>query len=212
MKPSFLLIAALVFLPKAAHPQTGSAVGKINLDGHIQAQEWKNAQTHSLQRGGTVSIQQDSEFVYIGIKALRSGWTHVYVARGNSVFVLHASAALGTAEYAYDGSHWKLKQQFIWELRDEGLTKEETRRRIEFLKKRDWVGTVNGMHETDQEIILRRSAFDGPIAVLHASDAASPHFWPAGLSDGTLHRDLIYGTAPDSLSFDISHWSDLDQP
>lgn len=207
MKFSLLTILALAF--ELSFSQSAASVGLIVLDGAVDEREWAQAPTFPLQHGGTVSLQHDSEFVYIGIRPVRQGWTHVYVTRGTSVFVLHASAALGTAVYEAGEDRWKLKQQFNWELRDRDLTEEAIRRRNEFLLKRNWVGTVSGMHRTDQEIILRRSAFDGVIAVVHASDAKSPHFWPPKLSDGTLHRDLIFGNAPDSIMFDLSQWETL---
>jgi hypothetical protein len=67
-------------------------------------------------------LKLEGNFLYVGMHGTSHGWCHVYVTAGDTIFVHHASAALGTATYLLKGELWQPQQTFVWELRERTFT------------------------------------------------------------------------------------------
>ena len=206
-------IAGFIILCCTALSAQQPAQLAITLDGNIDKEEWKNAATYKMQQDGEVRIMTDSLFVYVAVAGKGNGWSHVYTKHGATVEVLHASAALGASRYIAGANNmWKATQSFTWELRDTGMTENAVKSRLAYLHKNGWVATINLMHPTDQEYVISRSLFDSPsmrIAVARAVDSNSPHRWPGTLQDGTVVKELVFGTTVEILSFKPEQWAEI---
>ncbi|MEO0558834.1 MAG: hypothetical protein AAF170_11695 [Bacteroidota bacterium] len=185
----------------------------VDMDGTLESTEWAQAHRLPLEGGGSVLLQHDSDAVYIGFEALPDGWAHVYLSESDSVHVLHASAALGTATYARQGDLWRPVRSFTWEVRGQTLTEELRAARRAFLSREGWAASTMAMGTPGEiEFRIERAWIDasdaiafvystGPDAILHS---------PEALSDATVAPLLVRGDTPDSLRFETPQWHQLD--
>jgi hypothetical protein len=91
---------------------------EIRLDGNMDVNEWKGAKTAGLKGGGKLHYLNNGTVLYVAVKGISKGWSHVYLAHNDTVSVMHASAALGAVQYLPQSNKWSTAQQFNWQLRD----------------------------------------------------------------------------------------------
>jgi hypothetical protein len=177
------------------------------LDGTIEPDEWQDASRQPLTGGGELYLKTDGESLYIAIRGSANGWSHVYLGDRFSVYVLHASAALGDARYERQRDQWSPARQFTWEMRNsKDRTPEE---KSAYLASHGWLANSvdrGAQREYRIPLSLLRSR---RIAVVFASDPAVPQYWPSSLKDGTLAGELLRGTVPAGVTFDTSQWAEL---
>lgn len=180
------------------------------LDGKIGDGEWEQALKQDLTGGGHLYLQHNGDHLYVAMHGVEPGWGHVYLLDGDSLRVLHASAALGMAVYT-KGSDLSsnLSRTFVWEMRDPELTATAMATRTAYLEKHGWVATTGVMgtpeiveYQIDKRLLTSASV----LALVYAATPENPLFWPSSLQDATLNADLVRGTPPDNLAFDISRW------
>jgi hypothetical protein len=206
------LVLLYVVFVMSLSPQTAPQFA-ITLDGKVDPEEWKNASTHKLHQEGEVKIMTDAQYVYVGFRGAKLGWSHVYTLHGDTVEVLHASAALGSSRYvAGKDNKWAAVQSFNWELRDTSMSERAVSGRLEYLKKHGWVGSVVFMHpdRREQEYVISRALFNSPVmqvAALRASHPDTLQYWPAMLADATRASELVRGVTVDTLNFVPSQWA-----
>jgi len=186
----------------------------VSIDGRFSVEEWKDALRQELIGGGEAHLKQDGAYLYVCLRGSKQGWAHVYVTRGDTIFVLHASAALGTAIYRRSkGDVWQSVQEFSWTMRDTSLAREAMNAREKFLESHGWVAnTVRMGTPGTLEFKIVRKLFNGDtslLATLFASDPKSPQFWPPTLKDDCLAEKLIYGTTPADLKFNREGWAKI---
>jgi len=193
-------------------PLSSYSQDPIKLDGKIDPVEWKSADSFALDKGGTLRLKKDQSFLYIGLTGNDEGWSHVYLQKKDTIFVLHASAALGTAIYVNDGVRWNRVQTFQWGFKAMVYNDGTKKVMDDFLKANRWVANNNNIGTGKTlEYKIDLSAFNGieKIAFVFAADANEPHFFPKGLKDATISTDLVYGNPPDMLRFDPGSWWQL---
>lgn len=192
-------------IPKASAPI---------IDGKFGEDEWKNALEQKLVGGGELRLQHDENFLYVGVRGLKQGWSHVYVTAGDTIFVHHASAALGTATYLQKGESWQPQQTFVWELRERTFTPQAEAARAAYLESKGWLANNANMGTPGIiEFKIAPRFLQGEVvrlAVAFASDPASPQYWPQTLADDCRKRDLLFGSAPADLKFNRESWAKLE--
>jgi hypothetical protein len=206
MKTSFiiaLLICSVSFIP--------GNEDQIKLDGVLDANEWAGATAYDLSAGGKLYVLKQGNELYIGIRSTVAGWAHVYLHRGDSVQVLHASAALGKQVYKKAESSWKLQQKFNWELRDRVYSESLQEKQDRYFLQNGWVANNNNMG--DKYSFEFRISLQGEaglsFAALVTADGNSISAYPAQLPDDTLFKELVTGYSPDNLQFNPSAWAKL---
>ncbi len=216
----FILCLSVLGCINAAVSQTATRpvqVPKANaimIDGKLGEEEWKAALKQDLIGGGELRLQHDGNFLYAGVSNNKPGWSHLYVTDGDTIFVHHASAALGTTTYLQKGASWQPQQKFIWELRDRSFTPSAEAARAAYLKSKDWL--ANNMNMGTPGIIefkIARKFLKGEIvrlAVVFASDPATPQYWPETLTDDCRKRELVFGSSPADLKFNRESWANLE--
>lgn len=187
---------------------------KINADGKVSESEWSDAQSYELRGGGSVSVKSDSGYYYFLVRGLKDGWSHLYVSYNDTVYIFHASAALGTAVYVKnEGGYWEPGRTFSWNLRDTGTSVEAERLRNEFLSREHWLANTNRMGDHNiLEYKISRLKFPPSrilTAVVFADNGESVYCWPGKLRDSTVLKDLIWGTTPEKLKFNFSEWAEF---
>jgi len=186
----------------------------VSIDGRFSVEEWKDAVRQELIGGGEVHFKQDGAYLYVCLRGSKQGWGHVYVTRGDTVYVLHASAALGTAIYhRSNGGVWQPVQEFSWTMRDTSLSREAVNAREKFLQSYGWVANTVRMGTPGMlEFKIARKFLNSEtplLAALFASEPKSPQFWPPTLKDDCLAEKLIFGTTPADLKFNREGWAKL---
>jgi len=187
----------------------------ITLDGKLSAEEWKGALKQELKGGGEVWLMHDGNQLLVGLRAPAEGWGHLYLTLGKQVHVLHASAALGKAVYQPDEAGlWQPVQSFKWELRDQTQSNDALVTRAAYLEANGWIASTNRMGtpcELEFKVSARyRQGREMKLAVMCASDAKQPRFWPRTLSDDSLKETLVYGDTPAGLNFVPAQWAVLE--
>ncbi|HEX8737891.1 MAG TPA: hypothetical protein VF721_21345 [Pyrinomonadaceae bacterium] len=185
--------------------------GAARIDGKIEEKEWQDASAFELSNGGRIYLKYDGEFLYVGVRGVKAGWSHLYLSEGDGadVSVIHASAALGKSLYKQDKNKmWQPANEFFWELRDRVITAETEKKMDDYLSKNRWVASNNNMgNPTEIEFKVKpQNAVNNPFrfAVVYVADGVSPQFFPATLADDTLKSRLLTGYTPPDVKFDFS--------
>lgn len=184
----------------------------ITLDGVLGPEEWSSAVLHSFS-GGEVLLQHSGDWVSVGVRGSQAGFPHLAISVGDSVWVLHASAALGKIVYTTGGESWTLVTPPNWELRDPSLTTAATEAREDYLKSNGWVGTTGRMGrlgETEFLIRLDRFGHEGVrFAVAHLAPDSPEQTtrWPETNRDDIGDLQLLTGPMPDRLELAPTQWA-----
>jgi hypothetical protein len=133
------------------------------------------------------------------------GLAHVYLALGDHVLVLHASAALGAAEYVRDGATWRRVRGFEWQCRDP----QDAAARARFLSANHWIATVvppgaSGARHFEIDAALRARV--EALAAVHYVYPGENAPFPRTLADGARDEELLRGSPPETINFAPSTW------
>jgi hypothetical protein len=182
------------------------------LDGKIDDGEWVGAAVVPLERGVTVRFVHDGARVYLGVTgvdpAIGSGYVCVFVAGPDAIWLLHASAKLGSAIYTagQGGTYAPRSPTYDWReadvlMRDEG-----------------WAGTTvgQGAHQELAITFARLGLPDRPAPIAIAYLQLPPNAkslagaqaigWPAGVADATRNIELLAGANPTDQRFEPARW------
>ena len=134
----------------------------------------------------------------------------VCLDRGDSVAVLHSSAALGTAVYRRAQYGWDLTRTFTWELRDSTMSAAAQQEREAFLQREGWVATIAYLGaNTDTEFKIAMPSGRVRLAVIPMSVGQAYRetaWWPGRIADGCRSIALLSGDAPGQLQFAPDNW------
>jgi hypothetical protein len=186
----------------------------ITLDGKLSAGEWADALPLNLTEGGKLLLKYDGAHLLVGMKGAKEGWGHLYVTDGKGVYVLHASAALGSVIYQQEQGHvWQPTNQFKWELRDRSLSEQAVAARASYLENNGWVASTSRMGEPGEVEFKVANRFkqgqEMSIAVAYITDPKKVQYWPQSLRDDCLKEELTTGRTPAALRFDLGTWARL---
>jgi len=181
------------------------------VDGVRAEGEWDDAVRVEFLGGGEMFLKHDDDYLYILIVSPRPGIASVCVERKSGIAVLHASAALGTADYEGRFDKATVKRPFFFELRDTGMSLEAKKARKTFLAQELWFANT-----TKRGSEIREMQFDLDIAGEHGRipmavtwfmfDEGTVAYWPEDLSDDCLNLELIKGNNPSPLEFAPHRW------
>ena len=174
------------------------------LDGAIGADEWKGAQQHALKGGGEVLLLQREKVLYVAVRGEKRGIASLCVGDGNRVSVLHASAALGTAEYAREGDAWRRRANFKYEVREAASDEAKAKHRGEWawLANASRAGTP--VREFAIELTPERQFLAVAFVTFDGGDAIA--YWPEGVRDDCAALRLAQGWAEETQTFAPATW------
>jgi len=213
--------AAVKSSPAAPSPELSGQVGEQDsvgrgilpeIDGSIQAEEWKDANVWNLEGGGQLYLLTAGDHLFLAIRALPPGMIvgNVFLSVGNEVKVLHSSAALGTMIFQEDGSSWLKIKDFEWCCRSR-VDDTSSREARKALYDRDgWLGANSFLGvENELEYKIRLDGSESALALnyLRADGTAAKQVWPAGLSDGVSWPSE--GGFPNLMEFSPEYWHPL---
>jgi hypothetical protein len=179
------------------------------LDGTISRGEWNDAKHFSGSGGLEVFLATGDSAVYLAVRGSGDGFPHVAVARGDSVFILHASAALGAARYVGAGDIKRLAQPFSFAMRRAEMDAAGQAERESFYSKERWVASTIRMGaagETEFKIARSLIGPDGRIAIAYWSASGGVQRWPVRLTDAVAAQRMVQGFLEDQAEFLVTDW------
>jgi hypothetical protein len=183
------------------------------LDGTLSDDEWADAQGISLDDGTTLFLKHADGALFLGLSTRAMGVVSPCIVRGDDVWVLHASAALGTAVYEERSGAWTRSQDFTWSCRRTGFDEAALREREAFLEQEGWLGTIGYLGiPTDFEYRIDLLGEDSLAILFLFLGSGHPRrvlSWPVDLSGTSEYTALVTGPLPETMPFDIGAWARL---
>jgi hypothetical protein len=179
------------------------------IDGNLSEGEWAAAKQEPLVGGGTVSILRRGGDLFIAVRGTRAGLASLCVAKGDTIRILHASAASGEARFNRGATGWTLGPTFEWLLRDSprtgGVTAEQY---AAMTQKVGWTANPSAAGSPIREFQIRAADVDAiAVTFLATDDPMALSHWPAGVTDDCRNNlKIAQGYLPPSAAFDPSKW------
>ena len=191
-----------------APPPLAVPLGMVpDLDGDLSSGEWDQALELEMSRDGAVYFQHDGEYLYVGIAADGLGYGSLCWERDDQVWILHSSAALGSAAYQADGSSWRPLWDYDWCCRSAVPTGE----RQDLFEQEGWMASISYMGDPGQ--MEYQIDWEGEIrlAVIYQTNQRldTAFLWPQTLSDACVDLVLGSGELMDPATFVIDSWEIL---
>jgi len=128
------------------------------------------------------------------------------VQSGDRLWILHASAALGTGVYRRDGEEWRRVQDFDYTCRDA----DDTACRDAFRAREGWIATVaRGGADRRFEVDLPRFGPSPRIAVTYLIlEPESAVGWPR-VDDDAVSLPVQEGRLPETIRVRLERWAEI---
>ncbi|MBN1858176.1 hypothetical protein JW848_03110 [Candidatus Bipolaricaulota bacterium] len=204
----FVLVAGCGLTAAAEGPLYIPQGQAATIDGTIHEQEWADALSVELPRSVTLHLKHRDGWLYIGIRADQLGMFvgNVCVIRDHELYILHSSAALGTAVYQWTGSAWTLARDFVWRCRALGFSPAAIQDRQSFLEQEGWLASISYLgvpEEMEYQVSVSDSSLLTWIVLLPGSGALLLN-WPE-----IVDQDLFPGPIPGETLLGLGAWARL---
>lgn len=174
------------------------------IDGILGAGEWDGSTTVTMSDDSSLHWMHSDDVLYVALESSAVGAVNLAIAADDEVWILHSSAALGSALYTPGDGTWKLSHGFDWCCRS--ATDDSARLRL--LDEEGWqanIGFTGDDGIVEYEVVL---PWDGAaVAVSYLTDSETSAFWPTDLSSGA--RDQLVGPPPPMRNFNLDEWHTL---
>ena len=171
------------------------------IDGVVASGEWDGATSTMMTNGTPLRWMHADEALYVAVEGGDIGAVNLTLATDDEVWILHSSAALGSALYTREQSSWSLTHDFNWCCRS---TTDDASRRTLF-DDEGWqanIGFAGDVGVVEYEVVL--PWVDGLAAVSYQTESGDPAYWPTDLS-GTAEAALV-GPWPEAEDFHVDEW------
>ena len=188
------------------------SAGAPTIDGTLPDYEWASAWKAKLEGGGEVRLLAEGKFLFVAIRGPRApGLASVCVAKGKTVRILHASAAIGDAAFERWGDMWMKRKAFEWTLRDSPRgTVPSDDVKAEWLLKSGWLANASASGSVVREFKIYIKDVDSiGVAYLATEDPMTVAYWPSSMHDDCRSLKIPQGYLPDTARFDPSSWYQL---
>ncbi len=174
------------------------------IDGVLGAGEWDGSVTVAMSDGSSLRWMHKDDVLHVALESTAIGAVNLLIATDDEVWILHSSAALGSALYLPADGVWELSHGFDWCCR----TATDDSARLQLLDEEDWqanIGFTGDEGVVEYEVTL---PWEGAsVAVSYVTDTETSAFWPADLSSEA--RDQLVGPPPPERNFDLDEWYTL---
>ena len=174
------------------------------IDGVLGAGEWDGSVTVAMSDDSSLHWMHEDGVLYVALESAAIGAVNLLVATEDEVWILHSSAALGSALYLPGDGVWDLSHGFDWCCR----TATDDSARLELLDNEGWQATIGFTGDegiVEYEVTLPWGGASVAVSYLTNSDTSA--FWPADLSFEA--RQQLIGPWSDERVFKIEEWYTL---
>jgi len=166
----------------------------VAVDGVMQPDEWGDCVIVEVREGVTLYAKHADGFLLLALATQEPVVGNVLTLAGDTLRIMHSSAALGTALYERSGDLWRRTQDFVWRCRSRSLTSSALAQRESFLEDERWMASITYMGERNhlEYQIANPSEIERlALVLLPASHPKDFFSWPADLD-----QDLLPGPIP----------------
>jgi len=191
------------------------SVGVPVIDGKIDPTEWVGAHKGDLSGGGKVWVLQRGGFIYVAVRGARPGLASLCAFQGDTVRILHASAATGEARFSRSAGAWIQTAGFEWRLRDSSLAGGPVVPQYdEMVQEIGWTANPSGVGSPDREFRIRADIVDAlAVTFLATAEPMTLAYWPSTVADDCrINLRIAQGFLPASATFDPSGWYRIQKP
>ena len=178
------------------------------IDGEFSPGEWDEAMTIEVEGKGELLLMHSEGYLYLGIRSKRMGYGSLCVVRGDEVWILHSSAALGSTVLERDGESWRKTQDFSWCCRSSSATSA----RDSLLEEEGWVANIGfegPPNEMEYQIALKDGSLIMAIVYQESSKLETAMWWPSDLDDDCLQTITLDGIPPEMATFSLGSWGEF---
>jgi hypothetical protein len=171
------------------------------IDGVLDAGEWHGSTTVTMSDDSSLHWMHTEDVLYVALEGSAVGAVNLVISTVDETWILHSSAALGSALYVRGDEIWELSHGFDWCCR----SATDDSGRLQLLDEEGWQANIgftgdNGIVE--YEVTL---PWDGAgVAVSYLTDTETSAFWPADLSSEA--REQLVGPPPPERNFNLDEW------
>jgi hypothetical protein len=183
------------------------------IDGTISPGEWDNARLEYFFDGSELLLMESEDYWYVGIRADTTELivVNIFINRGDTIHILHASGALGTATYTKEGDEWLLSRRFTWSCRDTSESPAALAERAAFLETEGWVSTngdIGAPNESEFQIDKQEDSLRVVVTFM-VVPSGYPVAWPADVMDATSWE---LDELPERMGFHPETWGVIPPP
>ena len=174
------------------------------IDGQIDPGEWENAAKQELSDGSQMYLMYAEDALYLAVDAKVQGIVNLGVLRNGELWILHSSAALGSAVFQLVDQGWRMSKTYDWCCR---MNSSEVGYQ-NLLATEGWLSTNQYQGDTKQtEFLVQIPVDEITIAVTYLfMDGSGTSFWPQALPETDL---LMFSSPPqvgDLSIFTTEEW------
>jgi hypothetical protein len=187
-------------------PHVPRTANVVVLDGAISLVEWQGAAQHDIAPGSTMRWQHDGRALTLALQGPPQFYS-LCIVHGDTLRVLHASAALGTATYRKTDGEGRWTRVADFDFSTRGMTSDEHAARF------GWAGSVQGSSGSfDREYRLPVSWIRPGVRMSLGSVGVmgGAHQWPPGASDDCQSQSLAFGRTPATVAVHPERWADVE--
>lgn len=177
------------------------------VDGVMRDGEWAGARRLALDGGGEAWLMERDGATWVALRSERRAVGSLCMSDGSTIWILHASAALGTATYEREGNGWRIGRRFEWKVR-EGASEQEKR---DYLAANGWLANADRESTDPREYEIRLPAGVNRLAIglLHLDEPMSVSYWPESVGDDCRSVAIGQGFLPATVTFEPETWHRL---
>jgi len=187
------------------------------LDGSITPGEWD----HAIHRYGSGQLEiwiadyadSPDSALYVAVRGPGNGYPHIGITRGDTVLILHASAALGTARFVGQGELKQRVGEFNFRVRGTELDGAAAAERERFYREEGWVASTIRMGQTGEaefkisrRLLTSSPASPASLAVAYWAESEGVSHWPVGVADAIAEERMVQGLLPEEARFRPGEW------
>lgn len=168
-----------------------------------------------LPDGTLIRLRHDGRYLFLAIATARQGFPSVCVARGDTIRIFHASAALGSVVYTRSAQEWVTGEtKFVYGMRNTALDAEARAERDDYRARHGWLANTLRMSDGrayELQISLAAAPERSRLAIafyVPGGDTGSVLAWPESPApgDGCFDEKLVRGYVPAALRFAPEEW------
>ncbi len=174
------------------------------IDGVLDAGEWDGSITVTMSDDSSLHWMHSDHVLYVALESIAVGAINLAIATDDEVWVLHSSAALGSALYPPGDGIWELSHGFDWCCR----SATDDSARLTLLAEEGWQANIgftgdDGIVEYEVGLPWEGAA----VAVSYLTDSETSAFWPTDLSSEA--REQLVGPRSNDVTFNLDEWYTL---
>lgn len=154
-----------------------------------------------MSDGSLIHAMYNGATLYVAFETGTIGAPNLAIATDEEIWVLHSSAALGSALYLPGDAAWELSHGFVWCCRNSS----DSSARQSLLESEGWQANIGFAGDVGVVEFQVELPWNGArVAASYVTESAAPAFWPSDLSADA--QDQLTGARHSDIDFRHNEW------